>query len=131
MRAPAIVAVVRTRTPPYSASSRIGVASSMATSNVTPVIDDGLGTDGAEGFSDRLGAVVAIAKQVQIAGWSEWIGDPGHKEHRSFQNEAVAMRGNAQPVEQTLERVARQQNLKIRPLGVPAIEEPCPNQGAN
>src|SRR3546814_2830940 len=36
MRAPAMVAVVRTRTPPYSTSSRIGAAVKAATSNVTP-----------------------------------------------------------------------------------------------
>jgi hypothetical protein len=38
------------------------------------------------------------------------IGDPGQKKHSAFEKEAVAMRRNAQPIKQTLERIARQQN---------------------
>ena len=59
MRAPAMIAVVRTRTPPYSRSSRIGAAFQRGDVECHAVISDRLSTNGAEGFRDRLGAIVA------------------------------------------------------------------------
>jgi hypothetical protein len=36
-----------------------------------------------------------MAEQIKIARRPEWIDHPGDEEHRAFQNEAVAMSGNA------------------------------------
>ena len=72
-----------------------------------------------------------MAKQIQIASGPEWVSDPGHEEHGAFEYEAVAMRRDAQPVEQTLKRIARQENLEIRLFGAGSVEEPRPDRCAD
>lgn len=87
------------------------------------VIGDGLRINGQEGFGHGLGVAVAVAKQVQIARRPKRIGDPDREEHRTFEDETLAVRRRAQPVEQTLERISRQENLEIRSFGTCPIEE--------
>ena len=77
------------------------------------VICGRLGADGAESLGNGFGVIVAKTEQIEIAGWPERSGDPCRKEHRAFENETVAMLRNAQPVEEALERVASQQDLKV------------------
>jgi hypothetical protein len=65
------------------------------------IVGDRLGAYGAEGIGHGPHVVVTMAEQIKITSWGEWVGNPGHEEHRPFQNEALTMLGNAQPVEQT------------------------------
>ena len=43
----------------------------------------------------------------------------------------VAMLGHAQPIEQTLKGVARQQDLKVRPFSARPVKQSSPHRGAN
>ena len=92
IRAPAIVAVVRTRTPPYSISSRIGAAVSAATSNVTPSSATGCAQMARKVSAMASASLAPWPSKSKIASGPERVGDPGHEEHRTFENETVAMR---------------------------------------
>jgi hypothetical protein len=89
------------------------------------VICNRLRTNGSEGFGNDARIAVSVAKEIENSRRSKRISDPSHEEHRTFENEAVAVRRRAQPVKETLERISREETLEIRSLGTCAIEEPC------
>jgi hypothetical protein len=80
------------------------------------VVVDGLGQDRAKGVANRLGTVIAIAEQVQVACRSKRGLHPGHEQHRALEDKSVAMLRPAQPIQQPFKCIARQQDLEIGAL---------------
>ena len=54
-----------------------------------------------------------MTQQVEVTGRSEGIVLPDCEEHRTLQDKPFALVGDAESVEQSLERVTGKENLKI------------------
>jgi hypothetical protein len=60
--------------------------------------------------------VIADSQQIQIAGRAQRIFEPLRKEHRSLQNEALAILGLTQAIEKALKNIVVEQQIE----GLPA-----------
>src|SRR3546814_20282863 len=66
-----------------------------------------------------------------IAGGAEGIVSPGGEKHRPLQDKPFALIGDAEAVEQPLERVACEEDLKVSLLRAGAIEKPRADRGTD
>ena len=89
LRALAIVAWVRTRTPPYSRSSRIGAASSPTTSKATPSSSTAW-VRIARKVSPIASGLLSPAEPVQVARRPKRRVHPSHEQHRALEDKSVA-----------------------------------------
>src|SRR3546814_13280790 len=78
--------------------------------------------DGSDALGDRRGISIAMAQQIEIAGGAKRIVSPRSEEHRPFQNKPFALIRNAKAIEQPLQRIAREEDLKIGLLPAGSIE---------
>ena len=67
--------------------------------------------DGQEGGPNGRCARIAVAEEVQRG--PKRIAQPCREEHRAFQDELVAIRRDAEPMEQSLDRIAPQDKLVV------------------
>jgi hypothetical protein len=56
--------------------------------------------------------VIAVSQEIQIAGRAERIFKPLRKKHRSLQNEAVAILGLTQAIEEPLKTMVVEQQIE-------------------
>jgi len=61
------------------------------------------------------------AKQVDVPGWPVRLVEPQVEEERPLQQELIGPGRHAQTVQQPLERIPRQDQVEVRPVGTCAV----------
>ena len=74
-------------------------------------------------MSESFRVVAAEAEKIQVSRRPKWIWNPYYEEQRALQNEAIAICGYAEAIQQPFESVASEEDLIVRMLGSGAIEE--------
>ena len=69
--------------------------------------------DVTECLEHRFAVVIAESQQIDIAGRAHRQVEPGGQQHRAFKDEPTSMGGQAQPVKQSFEGIARQDELEL------------------
>lgn len=127
MRAVPSVAWKRMRRPPYSASSRIGSAASVAASKARPsswIASAQISRSPAEARKHGLGLAAPVPREVEVTSRPVGRTAPERVEHRALEDEAITVgrlaQVEGQTVEEALRRVTMQDELKV----LAALERP-------
>ena len=65
-----------------------------------------------EGFEQRSRIGIAETEKIEITRRPKWIIEPCREQHRAFQDEALAMPGRAETIEETLQHVTGQEQVE-------------------
>src|SRR5262249_16871496 len=87
--------------------------------------------DFAEDCEHGLRIGIAEAEEIEIARGPERVHKPCCHQHRALKDEAVAMLGGAETVKQTLERVAREEQIVGLVALLRELEKPRPHRSAH
>ena len=87
--------------------------------------------DFAERREQRILRRVPETKQVHVARRPVWLIEPSGEQHRTLQHEALAVWGETQPVQQALQRIAREQQLHRLAARMRQVQQALAYRGAD